>query len=53
MQSAFCFYGGRGWGSLPRPAACVVFMQARDAPCMYYFVYIDKIWLNVEYSEAV
>lgn len=35
MQPAFCFYGGRGWSPLPRPAAPLVFMQARNAPCMY------------------
>ena len=59
MQFAFCFYAGRGWGLLPGPAACVEFMQARDAPCMCYLleseflqqvllVYIDKICLNVD-----
>lgn len=42
MQPAFCFYAGRGWGSLPRPAAPLVFMQARVAPCMCHFVYVDK-----------
>ena len=48
MQPAFCFYAGWGWGSLPRPAACVAFMQVRIAPCMYYFVYVDKICPNVD-----
>lgn len=59
MQSAFCFYAGRGWGLLPCPAACVAFMQARDAHCMCYLleseflqqvllVYVDKIRLNVD-----
>lgn len=50
MQPVFCFYAGRGWGSLPRPAAPLVFMQAHFVPCMYYFVYVDKKCPYVDFS---